>query len=130
MKKLITICIALCYFVVSSGMVVHVQYCMGKISAVKSADSTPKKKCGCSKKAKPKKCCTFETKLLKAASHYSSNKDKVDFSPKYDDKNSAETNLLADFFTTYSLSNSLLLYNSPPQINTQPLYILHAVFLI
>ncbi len=65
MKKFLVFIIALTYFITSTGFVVNVHYCMGKISAVKFEE--PKQKCCCKKKHKS--CCKTEQQLVKLSSN-------------------------------------------------------------
>lgn len=128
MKKCITIVLAFCYFTVSSGMVVNIHYCMGKISAVKTSTSSSKKKCGCKASAIPKKCCSNETKLLKAPSHNVA-KHEISF-------NNTVVNDVVFYNDVFSISSlisrktSQLWANAPPINSTKHLYLLNCVFLI
>lgn len=64
MKRLAATLLALIYFSVSSGMVMNMHYCMGKLSSVKLA-VLPAAKCACGKKSEKKSCCRTEVKLVK-----------------------------------------------------------------
>ena len=64
MKRLAATLLALIYFTVSSGMVMNMHYCMGKLSSVKLA-VLPDAKCACGKKTAKKSCCRTEVKLVK-----------------------------------------------------------------
>ncbi len=65
MKRFAATLLAIIYFSVSSGMVMNMHYCMGKLSSVKLA-VLPDATCACGKKAEKKmKCCRTEVKLVK-----------------------------------------------------------------
>ena len=64
MKRLFTGIIALMYLAISSGFVLNVHYCMGKVSGV-DVDNFSKAICSCSKQEKPGACCTSKFKLVK-----------------------------------------------------------------
>ena len=63
MKRFIATILAIIYFSVSSGMVMNMHYCMGKLSSVNLSVSAAKK-CGCGMSEK-KGCCKTETKLIR-----------------------------------------------------------------
>lgn len=65
MKQFLIFILSIIYFTVSTGFVVNVHYCMGKISTVKFEE--PKQKCCCKKKNKP--CCKTEQQLVKLSSN-------------------------------------------------------------
>lgn len=65
MKKIVVLILSIIYFTVSTGFVVNVHYCMGKISTVKFEE--PKQKCCCKKKHKA--CCKTEQQLVKLSSN-------------------------------------------------------------
>ncbi len=64
MKRLLTAIIAILYFAISSGFVVNVHYCMGKLRAQKVAVSA-KKMCACKKAEDKKGCCKTTYKVVK-----------------------------------------------------------------
>lgn len=64
MKRIITFILGIVYFIVSTGFVVNVHYCAGKLSSIKFEQSA--KKCCCKKKHKG--CCKTEQKLAKLSS--------------------------------------------------------------
>ncbi len=67
MKRILTSIIALVYFVISSGLVMSIHYCMGKISSVDlSHNSAETCVCGMSlKETSSKGCCKTELKMVK-----------------------------------------------------------------
>jgi hypothetical protein len=62
-KRFLTSIIAVLYFVISSGVVVNIHYCMGRVKEVKY-QTLAEKKCGCGKMAS-KSCCKTTFKLVK-----------------------------------------------------------------
>ncbi|NCI50663.1 hypothetical protein GWC95_12065 [Sediminibacterium roseum] len=65
MKRPAVFLLALIYLALSSGVVMNIHYCMGKISSVKLQTWTPGS-CVCGKKAKSKSgCCKTELKVVK-----------------------------------------------------------------
>jgi hypothetical protein len=66
MKKFLILLLALIYFTVSSGMVMNIHYCMGKVSSVK-VGILFNKNCRNCKGNDHKGCCRTETRLIKIA---------------------------------------------------------------
>lgn len=65
MKKCIVFIVALLYIIVSSGIVVNVHYCMGRLTSVEYGRDIHTK-CGkCGMASKSKGCCHTESKLIK-----------------------------------------------------------------
>ncbi len=64
MKKLIAFILAMIYITASSGVVLNVHYCMGKISSVK-VDNFESTFCKCGKKETNSSCCSTELKVVK-----------------------------------------------------------------
>ena len=65
MKRSAVAILAIIYFAISSGVVVNIHYCMGKMSSVKLQAWTPGS-CACGKKMESKKgCCKTELKVVK-----------------------------------------------------------------
>lgn len=62
MKKVLVFILAVIYITVSSGMVLNIHYCMGKIATAQTGTSS--KDCGCKQKG-TKDCCKTEHRLLK-----------------------------------------------------------------
>jgi hypothetical protein len=126
MKRLLTFIIAIAYFCISSGFVMNVHYCMGKVSKV-NIEITPSKMCGCGKK-QTKGCCKTESKLYKITdNHQASYADVAVISPYH---------ILPNFYNyTYNavaVSTTKDTYSShaPPILRSQPIYILNCVFRI
>jgi hypothetical protein len=61
MKKFLALILAIIYITVSTGFIVNVHYCMGKVSSIKLEQTA--KKCCCKKQHK--NCCKTEQKLVK-----------------------------------------------------------------
>lgn len=65
MKRSAVAILAIIYIAISSGVVVNIHYCMGKMSSVKLQAWTPCS-CACGKKKESKKgCCKTELKVVK-----------------------------------------------------------------
>ncbi|MES2372733.1 MAG: hypothetical protein V4557_09145 [Bacteroidota bacterium] len=65
MKRSAVAILAIIYIAISSGVVVNIHYCMGKMSSVKLQAWTSSS-CGCGKKMESKKgCCKTELKVVK-----------------------------------------------------------------
>jgi hypothetical protein len=65
MKRISVTLLAVIYFAISSGVVVNMHYCMGRLSSVKM-QSWSANTCACGKKTEPKKkCCKTELKVVK-----------------------------------------------------------------
>ena len=65
MKRSAVTILAIIYFAISSGVVVNIHYCMGKMSSVKLEAWSPNE-CACGKKMESKKgCCRTELKVVK-----------------------------------------------------------------
>ncbi|HEX8460768.1 MAG TPA: hypothetical protein VF623_05045 [Segetibacter sp.] len=69
MKKLLTLILAVLYFTASSGVVLNVHYCMGKVSSVKVENLTASF-CKCGKKESKRSCCSSEFKVVKLSGEY------------------------------------------------------------
>ena len=65
MKRSAVAILAIIYLAISSGVVVNIHYCMGKMSSAKLQAWTASS-CGCGKKMESKKgCCKTELKVVK-----------------------------------------------------------------
>ena len=65
MKRFLVTILTLIYFTASSGVVVNIHYCMGKVNSVK-LQTLAEKSCACGKMKIPsKKCCKTELKVVK-----------------------------------------------------------------
>ncbi|MBY0426990.1 MAG: hypothetical protein K2Q22_15245, partial [Cytophagales bacterium] len=63
-KSLAIVLVAIFYLMSTSGMVISIHYCMGKVSSVELFASM-KKPCGCGEKDSKPSCCKDEVKQLK-----------------------------------------------------------------
>jgi len=63
MKRSLVAILAIIYITISSGVIVNIHYCMGKVSGV-DIGTLAEKKCGCGKMAS-KGCCKSEFKVVK-----------------------------------------------------------------
>jgi hypothetical protein len=127
-KKLFIAILAVLYFGVSSGMVVNIHYCMGKVSSVTL--SSEEKACKCSKLAKKKMpCCKSESKLVKMQDDQQTSLISHLVAPVL-----AEIILL---YSTISIPSPVsfdvietVYDHGPPLVNSSPLYLQYNVFRI
>jgi hypothetical protein len=64
-KRIPVTILTVIYFAISSGVVVNMHYCMGRLSSV-NMQSWPASTCACGKKTESKKkCCKTELKVVK-----------------------------------------------------------------
>ena len=127
MKKIIIGITALLYLILSSGFVMEVHYCMGKISGVELFASTSEKCQKCGMKAK-KGCCKDELKIFKLKDSHKNVTNDLAF-------NTSDMVLPLSYATSNAdvpvQKISLALQNhSPPDISTASLDVLHCVFRI
>ena len=126
MKKLIVAFVAVLYFTVSSGVVVNLHYCMGKLSSTK-IDVLAKNLCGCKTK-KSGGCCKTTHKLLKIEdthkASFSSYSIETPLSPSI--IHTTETQSFSKNCT--AVKNSFIF--SPPKYPQQDIQVLNCVFLI
>jgi len=127
MKRFTVAILAILYFTVSSGMVMTVHYCMGKVSSVK-VDLMAGKTCNTCGSKETKGCCKTEYKVFKiednhkaAYAHYTVNAPVQDLP--------VATGLFNTPF--YQLSEPVA-YNShsPPLLSKQDTYLRNCVFRI
>jgi hypothetical protein len=69
MKKLLSLLLAVLYMTTSSGVVLNVHYCMGKIASVE-VDNFRDTLCKCGKQETGAACCKSEIKVLKNANDH------------------------------------------------------------
>ena len=126
MKRLLIFIIAITYFCISSGFLISVHYCMGKVSKA-TIEITSSKSCVCGNK-EMKGCCKTESKFIKLSdNHQAIYADVSIISPFH---------IVPNFYTisntTVVNSNIKLAFNthSPPIVSPQPIYILNCVFRI
>jgi hypothetical protein len=128
MKRSVVSILAVIYFAISTGVVVNIHYCMGKISSVKLQAWAPGK-CACGKEMQSKKgCCKTELKVVKIEdaqkATYADFAIHMPLTPLV-----AEFNLLqTPFYNTQSLL--LPQEHSPPILSGEDAYLLNCVFRI
>jgi hypothetical protein len=71
MKKILALLLAVLYMTTSSGVVLKVHYCMGRISSVE-VDNFKDAFCKCGKQKSGATCCQSEVKVLKNANDHRS----------------------------------------------------------
>ncbi|MBW0176569.1 hypothetical protein [Sediminibacterium sp.] len=130
MKRVLTSLIAIIYFVISSGLVMSIHYCMGKISSVDlSHNSTETCVCGMSlKETSSKGCCKTEIKMVKLEDNHKATYAFFDFQ-------SPVTLLpkLISVFDLTDLNESAKVYadiHGPPLLSRKDTYLLNCVFRI
>lgn len=128
MKRSAVAILAIIYLAITSGVVVNIHYCMGKMSSVKFQAWAPNK-CACGKKMESKKgCCKTELKVVKVADAQKiAYADYVFQSPVT--LISSDLNLLHTPFYN-SMSDILPEGHSPPILSGQDTYLRNCVFRI
>ena len=126
MKRLLTFIVTIIYFCISSGFVMNVHYCMGKISKV-NVEIVPSKTCCCSTK-ETKSCCKTESKFVKLAdTHQATYADVSIISPYH----IVPVSYAINNANVVSINSELVRNShSPPLLSPQPIYILNCVFRI
>ncbi|MEP6676448.1 MAG: hypothetical protein ABJA78_14905 [Ferruginibacter sp.] len=128
MKKIIIGITALIYLAASSGIVMEIHHCMGKISGVDFFATAAENKCGkCGMKEK-KGCCQDEFKIYKLQDTHKNVTNNIEF-------NAAAVLALPSYGNqdvTFSLQKiSLALQNhSPPDLSGPSLRVRNCVFRI
>lgn len=126
MKRILTLIVAIIYFTVSSGMVVSVHYCMGKITNTKMQNAT-KKSCCCKKKQTDNSCCKTEHKLIKLEDNHKAAYANYSFAaPVFYLNNS----FIINDVTACMASCKTAFNNHSPPIPSQSVYLLNCVFRI
>ncbi|MBP9213348.1 MAG: hypothetical protein V9E96_03915 [Chitinophagaceae bacterium] len=126
MKKFTIAILSILYFAMTSGIVLNIHYCRGKISSVK-VDLLAKQLCECKKKPS-KSCCKTEHKLVKLEDNHKASYTSFQVEAPV-------ATIFTDYFVesipVYSTKN-LLSYssNSPPLIPKEEIYIKNCVFRI
>jgi CDGSH-type Zn-finger protein len=125
MKRFIVLILALIYFTTSSGMVVNLHYCMGKISSVK-VNVLAKNLCGCGKK-ETKGCCKTEHKVVKISDNHNPSYTNYSF------ENTFSTVPVTYYFVANSYAvnaqTKQFVNHSPPLINEE-IFLRNCVFRI
>jgi hypothetical protein len=128
MKRSAVAILALIYFAISSGVVVNIHYCMGKMSSAKLQAWAPKS-CGCGKKMESKKgCCKTELKVVKLEdaqkASYANFTIHAPVTPLFTELSLLQT----PSYTAQDISYPQ--EHSPPDISKQDTYLRNCVFRI
>ena len=128
MRKALVISLAFIYFAVSSGVVVNMHYCMGKLAGMELGHSDISDTCGKCGMERDGDCCKDEVKLVKADI-------TANFVNSFTQAGKAEI-ILPDhqlFEYDFPLQDQGRVYSSihaPPLVLPVPLYIRNCVFRI
>ncbi len=123
MKKVLATILAVIYLTTTSGAVINMHYCMGKMYAFGLSKKDNCSKCGMKK---AKSCCNDEVKIIKIQDTHHSVSETALYQPYF-----------ASLQKEYNISNTVLQAvapafaannNSPPGSNKVPLYIAHCIF--
>lgn len=128
MKKTTTIIIFFLYMIPAIGLSMKYHYCGGKLDSVSIFFSdTPT--CRCGKKVMKKNCCKDESTILKIT-------DTQNYSNKIETTFSKKAKVLAQVFTVQNDHLTEINFEkkvritNPPWQKSNPIYLLHQVFLI
>lgn len=130
MKRILTSIIAIVYFVISSGLVMSIHYCMGKVSSVALSHNTSET-CGCGmslKETSGKDCCKTEIKMVKLEDNHKAAYAYYDFQAPVTLRSSA-----INIFDLTDLSATAKSYTSihgPPLRSEQDTYLINCAFRI
>lgn len=130
MKKFLLAILAFTYLVTTSGVVVTIHYCMGKLSSAEYGVAKVSKcdKCGMKETQKKKGCCHTENKIYKVNDSHNYVKTSVDFS-KITIVTPVET--ISSEQPVQGVERTLALqYHSPPDSRTSSVYLYNCVFRI
>jgi len=130
MKRILISIIALIYFTVSSGMVMSVHYCMGKISDVQ-VNQVPEDRCICGmskKETSSKGCCKTEFQMVKLADNHKASYASYDIQTPI--AIVARSLSFLDAPILLSQENVYVDIHGPPLISEQDTYLLNCVFRI
>jgi len=127
MKRFTVAILTIIYFAVSSGIVMNVHYCMGKISSVE-VSMLFKDLCACGSGKKESKCCKTEHKLIKLEDNHKAAAADVVF-PSPEQAVLHHFDWMTDPVVAEQDQQS---YNnhSPPDQHGQDIYLLNCVFRI
>jgi hypothetical protein len=129
MKKLLISLLALIYFTVSSGMMMNIHYCMGKMSSVK-VGMFLNKNCRNCKGTDHRGCCHTESRLIKIEDNQQVSHADYSFSVPVKILPAAIWQVID--CPAVTLSSSLVLDNPShsPGLLSQDINILHCVYRI
>jgi len=129
MKKFLVTILAVFYLGVSSGATMYFHYCMGQLVEIGLVSAKAEKCSKCSMKTDAAKdCCKHETKQA-----------KVDTAQKTSDQSfqfkSISTEVKFDYYTLpkvyiSSINEDFPLLNSPPNLQSLPVFLRNCSFLI
>jgi len=127
MKRFTVAILAVIYFVISSGIVMNIHYCMGKVSSVE-VSMLSKDLCACGSGKKESKCCKTEHKLVKLQDNHKATTADVVF-PTPEQAVLHHYDWMVDPMID---DQDQLAYNnhSPPNLSKQDAYLLNCVFRI
>lgn len=127
MKKVIALILALVYITASSGVVLRVHYCMGKVSSV-SVQSVKQNICKCGMNAEDSRCCHSEFKVVKLNNLHNDISSSLHFQiPLTLVSNNIS---LIDINKTYSSDIQKALLNPSPPGYSEKIYLTNRVFRI
>lgn len=109
MKKIFAFFLVVIYFIVSTGFVVNVHYCMGKLSSIKIEQ--PAKKCCCKKPHK--NCCKTEQQLVKLSTNSKYVDTWISEKINFEVADLPQTFLFSSSINSFPKSTNLF-YNYPP----------------
>jgi hypothetical protein len=126
MKKIFAFILAVLYLCTTTGMVLNVQYCMGKVSNIK-VDNYSKTACKCGSSMKTSGCCSSELKVVKLQNAHNAIVPSFAFD--------TPVQILSSTF--YSIAPALLAgqkdhvsIHGPPLVSSPPVYLKNCVFRI
>lgn len=127
MKKAFIAILAIIYLGITSGVVINLHYCMGKVASVEYGfvENKPCSVCGMESKHG---CCHDEYKVVKLDDSHQASKANHDFlkSPV----SLPERHFVAPAFALLQNTHHFTPHHSPPDPDHNPLYLLNQVFRI
>ena len=127
MKKLFALILSIIYLTASSGVVLNLHYCMGKLSSV-SVQNLKGDLCKCGMKAKNNTCCHSELKVVKLNNIHK--ETLANFSFNIPAAVVPHNISLIDISKTYSSDIQSSLTNGPPLKLASKIYLQNQVFRI
>jgi len=127
MKRFIVSIIAVLYFTVSSGMVVSMHYCMGKLKTTK-VQLTNTKTCCCKKTESKKSCCKTQQHFVKLDDNHQAS--YADYKIEVPTAFIASTYFLAQQDNGITKNQHTSTIHAPPLSKEQSVYLLNCVFRI
>jgi len=124
MKKIIALFIAVLYFTASSGVVLKLHYCMGKVSSVK-VDNFSTQSCKCGSTDDTGSCCKTEFKVVKLANAHKAT--VASFDVQLPVANLPSPTSLIDAYSILPVATTPFVAHDPP-FTTAKIYIKNNVF--